>query len=242
MSVLKKIVKYLAFALLLITLGIIYGFSNLRNESKSLVNTVIEFEPGENNFLTQSMVNKLLIQNNEIIKNQAKSVIDLHELEKTVLLNPYIERASLFMTIEGQLHAVVKQREPIARIISGQGNYYLDKQGVKVPLSSEYSARVPLITGLNNNENLDEIHQLIQSIRSDEFLNKEIVGVHKMNSGDYVFAVRSGNYKIEFGKLINIEQKFLKLKGFYTKTFLEGKIKEYKTINLKYHNQVVAVK
>lgn len=238
----KKLLKYIFFLLLVVSLAFVYGFSNARNEVKQIQSPVIKFAAGENNFLTQAMVNKLLIQNNEIIKNQTKSVIDLHELEKTVLLNPYIESASLFMTIDGQLNTVVKQREPVVRIVTGKEDYYLDKQGVKVPLSNEYSARVPLVTGLKNDNDLKEIHRLITFINTDDFLKKEIVGIHKTNSDEYIFAVRSGNYKIEFGKLINIQQKFLKLKGFYTKTFLDEKIKEYKTINLKYHNQVVAVK
>ena len=54
--------------------------------------------------------------------------------------------------------------------------------------------------------------------------------------------MRSGNYKIDFGKLTKMDVKFKKLKAFYNKTFLDKTIESYKTINVKYHNQVVCTK
>ena len=38
------------------------------------------------------MVNKLLIQKNKTVKNQAKSVIDLYKLENEVSKNQYVEK------------------------------------------------------------------------------------------------------------------------------------------------------
>jgi cell division protein FtsQ len=63
----------------------------------------VEFLAGDNNFLTHSMVNKLLIQSDTSVKNQAKSVIDLYKLEKTVSKNSYVENAAVFLTIDGTL-------------------------------------------------------------------------------------------------------------------------------------------
>jgi cell division protein FtsQ len=54
--------------------------------------------------------------------------------------------------------------------------------------------------------------------------------------------VRSGNYRVEFGKLNQIDNKIKKLKAFYSKVFLDSTIHNYKTINVKYRNQVVGVK
>jgi len=54
--------------------------------------------------------------------------------------------------------------------------------------------------------------------------------------------VRSGDYRIDFGNLIEIDKKIKKLKAFYGKAFLDSTIQKYKTINIKYHNQVVGVK
>jgi cell division protein FtsQ len=57
-----------------------------------------------------------------------------------------------------------------------------------------------------------------------------------------MFTVRSGNYRINFGDLNEIDSKIKKLKAFYSKVFLDSTIHKYKTINIKYHNQVVGEK
>ena len=140
------------------------------------------------------------------------------------------------------LKTVVKQRKPIARIISESNSYYIDRQGVKVPLSDNYSARVLLVSGIKNEEDVKEILPLIKIILKDNFLQKEVVGIEKSDDDEYQFSVRSGNYKIDFGKLTEIDVKFKKLKAFYNKTFRDKTIDNYKIINLKYHNQVVCTK
>ena len=239
---LKRVLKYMTLLILLVSVGLLYSFSNVRNGRKVIEKIEVEFESGENSFLTHSMVNKLLIQNDSSVQNQAKSVIDLYRLEEEVLENPYIEKASLFITIDGTLHSLIKQRTPVARVITGERTYYLDSHGVEVPLSGYYSARVPIITGVKEGQDLDSIHPLLKKITTDDFLKKEIVGIHLKDANECLLTVRSGDYKIEFGSYTEMGQKFKKLKAFYNKTFDDGTIHTYKTINIKYHNQVVGVK
>ena len=74
-----------------------------------------------------------------------------------------------------------------------------------------------LISGVDKSEDLKEIVALVTTILDDDFLKKEIVEIHKLDNDEYQFSVRSGNYKIDFGKLINIDIKFKKLKAFYNK-------------------------
>jgi len=239
---LKKVLKYIGFLLLVGLLVFLYFFSLKRNRSKIVKEVVVEFSAGDNNFLTHSMVNKLLIQKDSSVKNQAKSVIDLYKLEKTLSENAYVEKAAVFLTIDGSLKSIVKQRVPVARIIDANGSYYIDKQGVKIPLSKNYSARVMLISGVETEKDINDLVPLISYILEDNFLRKEVVGIKKFVDAEYQFSVRSGNYKIDFGKLTEIDVKFKKLKAFYNKSFEDQSIQNYKMINVKYHNQVVCTK
>lgn len=238
----KRVLKYLLFAVLIGFLAFLYSFTSVRNSQKKVAKIEVKFQAGNNNFLTHFMVNKLLIQNDTIVTNQAKSVIDLYHLENNVLKNPYVEKAAVFLTIGGVLKTNIKQRTPIARIFSNKNTYYIDKQGVKVPLSSNYSARVLLVQGVENSVDIKMILPLISYILEDDFLHKEIVGIVKSDVDEYEFSVRSGDYKIDFGKLNDLEVKFNKLKAFYNTTYKNKTIQEYKTITVKYHNQVVGAK
>jgi cell division protein FtsQ len=239
---LKKFLKYIFLPILLGGIGFLYGFSNQRNSQQIITKSVVKFQSNEPYFLTEEIVNKLLIQNNAIVKKQAKSVIDLYKLEEQVLESPYVEKVSLFITVDGNLNTVIKQREPIARILNGNSSYYIDSQAVKVPISENYSARVPVISGISNEKEVSSLIVLLNRIVDDNFLSKEIIGIELRAQNEYMFTVRSGNYRINFGDLTEIDSKIKKLKAFYSKVFLDSTIHKYKTINIKYHNQVVGEK
>jgi hypothetical protein len=52
------------------------------------------------------------------------------------------------VSIDGVLKAVVKQKTPIARVFTDEGSFYIDYQGSTMPLSDEYTARVPIVSKL----------------------------------------------------------------------------------------------
>ena len=79
-------------------------------------------------------------------------MIDLYGLEDQVNKNPYVAESSVFMHINGTIKTIVKQRSPIARVLHEDTSYYIDKQGVKIPLSLIHSARVLLISGVDTSE------------------------------------------------------------------------------------------
>ena len=59
----KKVITYLFSLLLIGALAFLYSFSSVKNSSKKIHKVDVEFVGENNYFLTQSMVNKLLIQN-----------------------------------------------------------------------------------------------------------------------------------------------------------------------------------
>ncbi len=238
----KNKLKYLVFLVFLGFLLFLYGFSVNRNNNKKVKDVQVEFDVGENQFLTHQEIDKLLKQSIDSVKKVSKKYVSLHDLEGEVLKNPYVEKASVYLTLDGDLKIFLKQRVPLARVVNSFGSYYIDKYGVKVPLSNNFSSRVPLVTGVKTDENINEIKKLIKFILDDEFLKKEVVGVERTLKGEYIFDVRSGNYKVEFGKLINEEEKIKKMKAFYNNIVQNKLSDKYKKISVKYNNQIVCTK
>lgn len=228
--------------LLLCSITFLVGFTYERNKLKKVREINIEFE-GENVlFMNYEMVNKLLIQNGKSVKNEPKTVIDLHLLEANILSHPMVEDASVFLTVDGLLNAKVKQRTPIARVIKGNKSYYIDRQAKIMPLSINYSARVLLVSGSISETDTKEIYALVTEILNDEFLKKQIIGIQKVAKNEYILSTRIGEQKIMLGKIEDLKLKFKNLKIFYTKTMTDQTINNYTTINLKYNNQVVCTK
>ncbi len=220
----------------------LYGFSRQKNNGIKIHDISIEFEEGNNLFMNYKIVNKLLIQNGGTVKNQAKSVIDLHVLEANVISHPMVEDAAVFLTVDGLLKARIKQRTPIARVLTNETSYYIDRQAKIMPLSVNHSARVLLITGDIKEEDNRNIHLLAAIILKDDFLKKQVISIQKMQHNEFVLGTRVGGQKIFLGKIENLNHKFMNLKSFYNKTIADKTIDNYTSINLKYNNQVVCTK
>lgn len=238
----RKILTYLKAIFLIALVVFLYGFASTRNKHKKVESILVEFENGENLYLNRKMVNKLLIQNSKIVIKQQKSVIDLHSLEQSVLAHPMVQEAHVSLTIDGLIKAKVKQKKPIARVIAEDKSYYIDSQGKAMPLSELHSARVPIITGESIIENLKDIHYLLEKISNNEFLNKNVIGIHRYKSNEYELITRVGDQIIEIGNTKELDQKIKNLEAFFKKGIQDSLIGNYNRINVKFYKQVVCTK
>jgi len=228
--------------LILVGLCFLYSFTLQRNEARKITKSIVEFTSGDNQFVTSATVNKLLIENNQDTPTIRKDKLDLNKLEKSISSNDMIEKSEVFVSIDGVLKAVVKQKTPIARVNNELGSFYIDYEGHTMPLSDIHAARVPLVSGEINEKNSKEISKLLRFVYDDDFLRKNIIGVQVLPSGSLLMWNRNFDYTIEFGKTINVEQKFNNYKAFFQKTVQDSSINKYKSINLKFTQQVVCTK
>jgi cell division protein FtsQ len=220
----------------------LYSFTGKRNLQRNITKAEVLFV-GENQlFVKQKTVNKLLIENRSDPKNIAKDALDLNKLEKTIDSHPMIDKSEVSVSVDGVLKAVVKQRTPIARITGDGVSFYVDYKGNKMPLSRNYTARVLLVSGEINDKNREKFAKLFRVIYDDVFLKKNIIGMQIMPNGSVLLLNRNYNFKIDFGQLINVEQKFMNYKAFFQKVVLDSSIKKYKKIDLRFTEQVVCTK
>src|SRR5207249_9386158 len=80
-------------------------------------------------------------------KGKEMSAINLRKIEEQLEKNAWIKNADLFFDNGQVLHAMIQEREPVARIFTLSGkSYYIDSSCKMLPLSDERSARVPMFT------------------------------------------------------------------------------------------------
>lgn len=230
--------------LLLIFIGLLalYSFTLHRNEGRRLASTKVEFEDTKNRYITEDAVNKLLIENKTAPRDVRILEVDLGKLEKSIDSNDMVRKSEVFVTIDGKLHAKVKQKTPVARVVGDDGSFYLDNEGNAMPLSPVSSARVPLVSGEYNAADSKKLGELFRMIHDDDFLKKNIIGVRIMPEGNVMMKNRNFDYAIEFGKTINMQRKFDNYKAFFQKAVRDSLIGKYKTINLKFIKQVVCTR
>jgi cell division protein FtsQ len=220
----------------------LYSFTSSRNSQRKLKKSEVIFVGENSNFVKQETVNKLLIENKSDVRSIAKEDLNLNKLENSINQHPMIEKSDVFVTVDGVLKVVVKQKTPIGRVFDDLGSFYIDYEGNTMPLSDVNTARVPLVSGEITNKNKKKLSEVLKIIYDDEFLKKNIIGVQILAGDDLMMTNRNFDYEIEFGKMVNEKKKFKNYKAFFQKAVLDSTLYKYKKINLRFTQQVVCSK
>ena len=234
----KNIFNFLRFIVAIILLIFMMYLSRISLENKYCILSNISIEIDENSFITNDLIESYLKENMLHPDSIKLNEFSFTKIENLLKNHPSIKKATVYSDWHGKVSIYLDQRKPIVRIQSDKGGYYLDEDGLKMPLSNHYTARKILFTGDINSLNKDELFLISKRIYNDKFLNKQIVQIDVKDS-ELALYTRIGE-QIEFGKIKNINEKFKKLMMYYK----NGNIKniEYKKINIKYKNQIVCIK
>ncbi|HBK84320.1 MAG TPA: cell division protein FtsQ [Flavobacterium sp.] len=239
-----KKINWINIRLLLIMALMIfmYSFSGIKNKNREVQKIKIVFNANDYPFLNEKIVNNLLIQNFESTSKLTKDKLDLNTLENLLNTNKYVDNSEVFCSIDGQLTATIKQKKPVIRVINEAGSYYLDSKGAKIPLSENFTPRVPIFYGKIEANEQEPLTRLFDYIEKDEVLKHSIIDLKKTQKKNIIFSVRDYDYKVIFGNESNIEKKFKNYEAFLQFAAKSEKIKSYKTINLIFTDQVVCTK
>ena len=236
----KRSLNVLKYLLVFAFIVFLYSFTSQRNKARAIAKIDIEFVDESLPFLSLDTVNKLLIQSQNNSTSINKEKLDLKEMEIRLRKNPMIRNAQVYLSIDGVLGAKIEQRSPIARV-AGSPGFYSDEDGMKMPLSGMYSARVPLISG-KSNLNLEKVTELFTKINRDPFMKNSVVGIHVLEDDAILLQLRKQEFTIHLGKIERVEKKFQNYKAFYQKSKQDSTLSDYKQVNLEYLSQVVATK
>ena len=220
----------------------LFSFTSKRNNSRKLTKSTVIFVGDNAPFVDQQMVNKLLIENRKDAQSIGKDKLDLNKLEKILNAQEMIEKSDVFVSIDGVLKAVVKQKTPVARFFDGDDSFYIDYKGNRMPLSANFTARVPLVSGEITKKNSKDLAELFRIIYNDAFLKKNIIGIQIMPNGSLKMLNRNFSYQIDFGRAIRMKAKFNNYKAFFQKAILDSSLYKYKKIDLRFAQQVVCTK
>lgn len=229
---------------MIVLMGVVvflFAFSSHRNAVRYVTAPDITFIGESSPFITNQNVSKLLIQNFKGVKNVPKETLALNELEVALKSNPLIKSAEVYVAVNGTLKVEIEQKTPIARV-STNASFYIDADGFYMPLSSNYAARVPLVTGNVDKNNLKSIHLVADKIKNDEFLKTNVIEIHRGNNGMMYLKLRQCQFLVQLGSTKNLDKKINNLKAFYQKNLEEKTLGNYSKVNLQFDNQVVCTK
>ena len=229
--------KILLVVSLIFSIGVLYA-SNLKNNSRIINKIHVKITPNSSYFISadsiRNSINKYILT--------SKDSISLSIIEQEIDKNTYVEKSQVYMKIGQELNVDIKQKEPIARVITSDSIFYLDKNSNFMSLSKLKSSNVPLIFGFSEYSDLKYLTEISLIIKKDEFLNKNISQIFIKDDQKIDLKMRGNNTIIEFGNNNRLKNKIQNLKAFYNRSISKNEIDKYKKINLRFENQVVVVK
>lgn len=210
--------------------------------------------PGKDNFIERFEIDRILMTTGGQLVGRKLKDINIHQLENSLKSNPFIEFAKVYADMDGIVHVEVRQRIPLLRVINRANvQFYIDEKGNKMPLSENFTANVLVANGLIdedfsgkvdtlNTKLAKDLYRMALFIKADTLWNNQIEQLYVDVKGDIELTPRVGNHEIILGDADSLQTKFKNLLIFYKKAMPKVGWDTYKTINLKYANQVVCVK
>ena len=229
--------KILLMLCLIFSIGVFYA-SNMKNNSRIINKIHVKIIPNSSFYIsTDSIKNSI----KRYIYTK-KDSISISRIEQEIDKNTYVEKSQVYMKIGQELNVNIKQKEPIARLITSDSIFYLDINSNFMSLSKLKSSNVPVVFGFNENSDLKYLTEISLIIKNDNFLNKSISQIFIKDDQKIDLKMRGNNTIIEFGNNNRLINKIQNLKAFYNRTISKNEIDKYKKINLRFENQVVVVK
>jgi cell division protein FtsQ len=238
------------FAIVLFSL---ISFVENEHANKAFENIIVEIDDEKqfNYFIDRNEVISLMTFNNTdpIIHKKYKD-IDLKTLEMRIKSHKFVENAQVYKDLKGNLMVEVQQCRPLGRIVQTNGPHvYIGSNGNTLPTSEKFTARVVLIDGekapalmkqgyLHSEEGKGYV-DLLKIIDQDKFWKSQIVQISVNKLGEVKLYPQIGEEVFDLGKPEELPVKFRKMKIYY-KTILPLKgFNRYKTVNLKYKDQII---
>lgn len=263
MNKLKRILRPLMIVLSAVGVVVMLGFVERSSDRTPIADLKITVVGDEGvHFIDDVGVRRQVLDQGIAVLGSPIGDLDLPKIEQRLRGLPCVSQAEAHHTMDGTLHVMVKQRAPVVRVFNTDGtSFYIDKEGITMPIDPHYTARVLVVTGalsepgavdgvcsvyatdsIMNLFRSDDIHRLALFIRQDQLWNALIDQVVVKSDGEFELVPKVGAQRILIGDGSDLEQRFAKLKIFYEKGIPKADWRRYDRIDLRFDDQVVCTK
>ena len=236
MVVLVAAVSYTVFAAI--------HFSKKANDETCLGVDVEVEDSTDTHFVNRGDIKRLLLDKKlSPVGNEMKQV-NTGLIEEAIKEHfSAIKEVECYKTPDATIRIHITQRTPVLRVVTGSSGYYVDIEAKPMPISGLNPVYVPVASGyISPKYACSKLYQFAMFLRSNKFWNSQIEQIYVENNLDVVLIPRVGNQVILMGQIDDFEPKLDKLEMLYDKEFSKCGWNTYKSINLKYDNQVICTR
>lgn len=231
--------RVLKLLIMLFLITFLMAFSIVRNGDREIDFSNINYLDSKFKFISVESVDKMLKQSDSISLKLVKRDLNLKVIEKLINKNSFISSADVSLELNGELGVRIVEKEPVFRVLDD--DYYIDLSGSIMPLSENYSERIPLILSEVDSTELKSLGLLGNYFKNDTFLSYHIAGLEIIDN-EFLFHVNSFKYLIKMKDLSDFKSRFNNYKVFYKTVINDSVLVKLKSINLNFKNQVIVQK
>jgi cell division protein FtsQ len=153
-----------------------------------------------------------------------------------------IKVVECYKTPSGIVNIRILQRCPKFRVV-GFGSYYIDNDRKPMPISKNYAAYVPVVSGRATVSMMtSKMFDFVTFLEENPFWNAQIEQIYICDDMKIELVPRVGDAIIMLGTLDNYQARLEKLRKLYVKGFNVIGWNKYQTIDLQYKDQIVCSK
>ncbi len=206
-------------------------------------------------FVTADDIQRHIARNYGNYVGQRLDSLGLRKIEELVESRGPVVRCEAWADNKGVLHVAIWQRAPVLRFSYPGGGYYVDRNGYVFPLHDSFDADVRTVGGAipyrpaasfrgqpEDEQTRNWINDMIaldRYIRSSRSFRGIVDSVFVRKDGDVAIKLKGGDEQFIIGDPDSPGRKFSKIEKYYTHIAPSKGKGYYKTVNLKYKNQII---
>jgi len=222
----------------------------MQREAVRCQEIVVNINPSSPRFMDETEIADMIEKSGEPIIGNRLSAININLLETRLSTSSSLSNVQIFKKVEskgfsfkGKLVISLDERTPVLRIKNSTEDYYMDMDGNKIPISPKYVERILIASGtIPDPEIQKSLLKMADFVNKNDFWRAQIEQVFVQANGELLLLPQVGDYLIEFGTPDDCAVKFRNLKAVYQQGFKNLGWNKYRTISVKYRNQVVCTK
>ena len=232
--------------LLVLAAALVTGILWARDKSRGEECTSIEVQvvnADSTSFVTpQGVLNDLKDQGIKLVGKRMGD-IDASDIEEALRLSPYLESADIVKCQDGKVLIRVSQLVPVFRVFDGESSYYVNRAGKHMAATNFYHSDVPVVQGhFTRKYPPTRLLPLIDYVEKDSLLHSLVTMFIVRDSNDIILVPDISGHVVNIGNVTGLENKFAKLKLFYSEVMPKRGWNTFDTISVKWNHQVVATR
>jgi cell division protein FtsQ len=236
-----------------VTLLVLLAAAMQGRNAKPCTGVQVNFSPAEGDRYTgKAEVLKLMDpQGLDGLRGRPVKDIDLHALEEKLERHPWVRNAELYFDNNRVLRVQVEEYQPIARLFTASGaSFYIDSSLQRLPLNERITPRLPVFTGFPSDRDrwigkdsvlMVGVKEIAAYLHRDSFWMAMVDQVDITADRAFELFPKIGEHQVMFGDGQDVDDKFHRLTLFYQQVLARTGMNAYKTIDVRFDGQIVAV-